>query len=310
MMLKKTFKIFYWTLACLISAVYLSYKASNIDAPADQRNVSDFIMMSEGHRASNESEANLWLLFADDNTKLLEDEEKSIEVLAIVFEQSLTKAVDNSLAKMNSPKDDFLSGLKYIIDLEAKVKYSETKIKEIEENVIKTFKALDYIKRQDVQVDREYVKEVAQEGLLSEYEYLNLSHDLVVLDNVRSIREFLLNALLCSENPHIKLKEIIDNRTIRVHNSTGTFMVNKIVSDGKKIFDSYHQNSIHKFINQPRWNLWAPSFNNANGFVAKTLNLVGVGGTIKAVVLETRASNIVRANGMLKVFMEDLKNHA
>lgn len=306
MMLKKSVKILYWIIVCFLASTYLYYKQLRLEpgksVVADK---SDFFQSSDNLLAIDGINE-IYSAYLLNPKKMLDNEEESIERIAAIFENSLSNAVNKSIASMSTPRSDLIDTLLKLLEIKTKVLYSTQEIRNIERLCSDIYKNLDYIKRKGVEVNKEYIRELCLEDNFLADAHADIIKYLSQRTNIRSIKEFVLNAILCDDNPHSKLNQILQNKAIKAHNEAQTFVLNNLLDNHRKSFDLSTQHQIRKFMRQPRWNLWAPTRPNNENFIGKVFNLVGLGGSIETLVFETRASNISRANVMIKDYMQKL----
>ena len=226
--------------------------------------------------------------------------EKTLDELAIIFENSLDKAVNHAVKAMNSPREDLHDALINIARFDGKLLYSEEEIAKLEFHVIKIGRVLRELEKEN----KSNANKVFQ-MMISEREDLSVvrarvMNTLVSPVDVFDLKEMVLFIIFQSKDPLSDIAEILRNKTLFVHNKAGTFEnLRKLFLLKDKSLEMTDK-KLEDFMLEPRWKMWASNYVFDTGWQSELMRSLGMGGTLQGLSVETKASNIIYGNNLLQ----------
>lgn len=307
MLPNKSFNILYWSISLAVFLVYVGLRTvefEQVQSPSNNNLViyshtDDFIVEDRALKLLDEYRA--------DERKILQDEKQSVEVLATIFEKSLARAVEDSVFRMSSPEEDMIMSFYRLIKTPSKVYYSKSELRKMKGDLEAIAKAMAVFQAKGHKVDSRFLEFILTKNSSISGIYKDLRDHFSKSENVRCLKDFVVYSILGVADPQGSIESILDNKALEVHNKYETFVLRQELDKRSKKMDSFLRYKLNEFLKQPRWNLWAPQSPSDKSAVS-LINLVGVGGSIEDAVVERRASNIVRANSILRDYIRDLES--
>ena len=216
--------------------------------------------------------------------------------------RSLAETMEKALSSISTPLADICDSIKAIAASPARAEYSTGEVGKLHLIAVRLRNSLQYYALEKGCSSRDALAiSIASSPDLVRMRESDAGR--LKAGDVRSLRDFLLYVIFCVQEPMAWLNDIIEREILYVHHQCRTFELLRSVEIIYRAAAMKRRESIDRFLDEPKWMLWADDCGE-KVTLAPLMRYLGVGGRLRDLPTQTRASNILAATRSLRAYLQ------